>query len=177
MGIVSVGYNLLEKCRTFVGMTLMTPLGLKRRQLSLLAMGFLGLLVALQACQEAEPDLLPQELMREVLVELHVADAYTETQSSPVTYRNALREDLYLEILEKFELEEETFRHTYEYYTSHPNLMDSLYQEVIIQLEQQLEGERALHLKEIGELPQEDEAPPEEAPARAPWQNPDGLSQ
>lgn len=120
--------------------------------------------------------LLSEELMVNVLSELHIADAYTERNTNPINYRNNLREDLYLEVLEKYQLDEATFRFTYDYYTSHPYEMDSLYLKVIENLETQLQGEKLLKQENA---PQRDakEMPAEPAPQKAPWQNYDNASQ
>lgn len=120
--------------------------------------------------------LLPEDLMVDVLSELHIADAYTERNSNPINYRNNLREDLYLEILEKFNLDEKTFRHTYDFYTRHPYQMDSLYLRVIEKLETQLQGEKMLQ-QQISTKKVEEQTPPAEAPRKAPWQNHDNASQ
>lgn len=128
------------------------------------------------SCEEKEVVLLPEDLMVDVLSELHIADAYTERNSNPINYRNNLREDLYLEILEKFNLDEKTFRQTYDFYTSHPYEMDSLYLRVIEKLETQLQGEKMLQ-QQISTKKAEEQTPPAEAPRKAPWQNHDNASQ
>ncbi len=127
------------------------------------------------SCQEEEVELLPEELMVNVLSELHVADAYTERNSNPINYRNNLREELYLEVLDKFNLDEATFRYTYDYYTSHPYEMDTLYLMVIEKLETQLQGEKMLKQQNPSKKI-EKETPPAEAPRKAPWQNHDNAS-
>lgn len=134
-------------------------------------------MTTLFSCEEEEPVLLPKSLMVEVLSELHIADAYTERNSNPIIYRNNLREDLYLEVLDKFQLDEVTFRETYDYYTRHPYQMDTLYQEVIENLENQMHGEK--ELKSQTPPPRrrtKEESNPEPAPRKAPWQNPDNAS-
>lgn len=128
------------------------------------------------SCEEKEVILLPEDLMVDVLSELHIADAYTERNSNPINYRNNLREDLYLEVLEKFELDEQTFRQTYDFYTSHPYEMDSLYLKVIEKLETQLQGEKMLD-QERPSATGTEKTPPAEAPKKAPWQNYDNASQ
>lgn len=137
-----------------------------------------GLLLLGCEAEISKPDLLPADLMRDVLVEMHVADAYTERSKEPLIYRNDLRVDLYEEVLKKFSLDEQTFRHTYDYYTSHPAEMDSLYQQVIEHLDRQLEGERQLNLERPLIRSEDKEPAPKlkEIPARAPWQKPDGSN-
>ncbi len=130
----------------------------------------------LLACEEEKQVLLPEDLMVDVLSELHIADAYTERNSNPINYRNNLREDLYLEVLEKFDLDEKTFRATYDFYTSHPYQMDTLYLKVIDKLETQLQGEKMLQQQRPLETVKE-ETPPAEAPRKAPWQNHGNASQ
>lgn len=110
------------------------------------------------------------EVMRDVLVEFHIADGYTERMSKPLNYRNALREDLYREVLEKHQLDEATFRKTYDYYTAHPYEMDTLYQLIIEKLEVQLTGEKNLRLGMPAQSDQK-RSPEEEVPQKAPWQN------
>ncbi len=132
-------------------------------------------LLAFTACKEKETPpagLLPVELMQEVLVELHVADAYTERNRQSLVYRNNLREDLYREVLTHFNVSEADFRTTYNYYISHPDLMDSLYQRVIVRLESQQEGvKKSWSARPTKREP--DAAPParlEDIPLKAPWQ-------
>lgn len=128
------------------------------------------------SCEEKEVSLLPEEIMVNVLSELHIADAYTERNANPINYRNNLREDLYLEVLDKFNLDEVTFRVTYDYYTSHPYEMDTLYLKVIEKLEMQLQGEKLLQ-RETAPQRKAKETPPEPAPKKALWQNHDNASE
>lgn len=128
------------------------------------------LALLIPACQEQEEIHLSREVMRDVLVEFHIADGYTERMSKPLNYRNALREDLYREVLAKHQLDENTFRDTYDYYTAHPYEMDTLYQMIIEKLEVQLTGEKNLKLEQSAQVGQKP-APEEEVPQKAPWQD------
>lgn len=130
-------------------------------------------LLSLCACKsQAERSPLPEDTLIGILSEMHVADAFTERNKESLVYRNELRKSLYHEILTHFEVDEQTFRAAYDYYIARPDLMDSLYQKIVVKLENQMEGEREYLLAhpEVEEKLPED--PPKEVPIKAPWQSP-----
>lgn len=135
-----------------------------------IATSFLFLICLITACREETRPYLPVEVMRDVLVEMHIADGYTERISKPIKYRNAFRGDLYQEVLAKHQLDETTFRETYDYYTAHPYEMDSLYQLIIEKLERQLTGEKNRRALEAVQADQK-RIPKEQAVQKAPWQS------
>ncbi|MEL7338932.1 MAG: DUF4296 domain-containing protein [Bacteroidota bacterium] len=117
---------------------------------------FIGILSGflLLACQEEADDFLAPGLMQEILKEIHYADAATERFEAKVMPRNALREDMYDQILERYDLSREEFFRSYQYYVAETFLLDSLYADMIdtfdvrIQrLEDSLSVEKARSLK------------------------------
>ena len=93
---------------------------------------FLGLTSLLFfACDETQNDFLPPAQMQEILKEIHFADAATERFEAKIQPRNALREDLYDQILERYGISREDFFLSYRYYVEETFILDSLYGDMI----------------------------------------------
>ncbi|MFK7920492.1 MAG: DUF4296 domain-containing protein [Bacteroidia bacterium] len=93
----------------------------------------LGILVCLGllACESTQTEYLSPGKMQEVLMEIHYADAATERFEAKVQPRNALREDLYDQILVRYGLSREDFFISYKYYVEETFILDSLYGDMI----------------------------------------------
>jgi len=83
------------------------------------------------ACDERQTDYLPAGTMQEILKEIHYADAATERFEAKVQPRNALREDLYDQILKRYGISREDFFISYKYYVEETFTLDSLYGDMI----------------------------------------------
>lgn len=130
----------------------------------------------LLACEPAPPtNLIAPGVMEDILVQMHIADAYTERTRDPLAERNVARRDLYYEILDKYQLTDSAFYRSYRYYVSQPVQMDSMYQRVLLRLE----GMQAqIQMEENPDTPVPEPAEGKSRqPTRAPWQNPDQFSQ
>ena len=92
---------------------------------------------------------LPSSMMVEILTEMHVADVVVDKRAGPLAIRRALREELYNEILERFELERQTFLLHYEYYMEHPSLMNDIYQKTAEDLEKKEEQAKKDYAQKI----------------------------
>ncbi|MEL6135217.1 MAG: DUF4296 domain-containing protein [Bacteroidota bacterium] len=98
-------------------------------------------LVIFVSCQnsEVEFDPLPYDVMQEILSEMHLADVVVDKRGGPLVMRRGLREDLYDQILTKYELDRQTFLLHYKYYMEHPSLMNEIYQSITEDLEKREE--------------------------------------
>ncbi|MCI4671466.1 MAG: DUF4296 domain-containing protein [Bacteroidia bacterium] len=86
--------------------------------------------------KSAEEKALPEELMRDILIDFHVAEAIAGRRGGLSVYREMFRKDLTKDILEKYDVSKETFFESYEYYMEHPSKMDSIYVQIIKILEE-----------------------------------------
>ncbi|MEM7658589.1 MAG: DUF4296 domain-containing protein [Bacteroidota bacterium] len=102
---------------------------------SLWILGILVLLGLLSCAEEAQPQLISMEGMKDILIDIHLADAMADQNGGPLLHRKIKREDLYANIFEKYGVEKETFWQTYEYYLKHPVGLDSIYTHVLKDLE------------------------------------------
>ncbi|MEL6843553.1 MAG: DUF4296 domain-containing protein [Bacteroidota bacterium] len=102
---------------------------------------FIGILCSflLFACQDDQGEYLEPGLMQEILKEIHYADAATERFEAKVMPRNALREDMYDQILERYQLSREDFFRSYQYYVAETFLLDSLYADMIDSFDVQIQ--------------------------------------
>lgn len=98
-------------------------------EIRLLLIGIMSLV--LLACKETQADYLPPAQMQEILREIHFADAATERFEAKLQPRNALREDLYDQILERYGISREDFFLSYRYYVEETFMLDSLYGDMI----------------------------------------------
>lgn len=83
------------------------------------------------ACESFQAEYLPPGKMQEILMEIHYADAATERFEAKIQPRNALREDLYDQILIRYGLSREDFFISYKYYVEETFILDSLYGDMI----------------------------------------------
>ena len=91
-------------------------------------------------CGDPKPNnLLPEEEMQEILSQLHMADAISDTRKKHILERKTFRNDIYDQILERYGLTRKTFYESYEYYLEHPVQMDSIYQRIIRDFDRQME--------------------------------------
>ncbi len=93
--------------------------------------------------REVPEDKIRPERMEEILLDFHVAEAISGKGGGPVSRRSMLREDLQIEILERYGLDKETFFDSYQYYLEHPVLLDSIYSRLIRTLEERSDEEEA----------------------------------
>jgi hypothetical protein len=95
--------------------------------------------IFLFACGENIPkELVPKEKMTEMLVELHLADAVTESHIREFEVKQLLKEDIYDEIMQKNSIDKTVFLESYRYYIDHPEQLDSIYKNVIKNLDEYL---------------------------------------
>ncbi|MDX2286312.1 MAG: DUF4296 domain-containing protein [Bacteroidia bacterium] len=85
---------------------------------------------------------LSEDTMREVLIDLHLADAVVEVAGGTMNQRDALRDSYTGEILEQRGLDRETFLLSYQYYVRRPEEMNRIYEQVIAALDKRLQEEQ-----------------------------------
>lgn len=91
-------------------------------------------------CGDPKPDnLLSEEEVQEILSQLHMADAISDTRKKHILERKTFRNDIYDQILERYGLTRETFYESYEYYLEHPVQMDSIYQRIVRDFDRRME--------------------------------------
>jgi hypothetical protein len=89
------------------------------------------------ACKEKEPT-LSIKTMSSVLKDMHIAEAYAQhmkKDSTNPTIKNADSLFVYnAEILEKHHLNEKEFYKNIDWYKNHPELLDSIYQNILTEI-------------------------------------------
>jgi len=95
------------------------------------------LVLLITACGEADKvpkDVLPKEKMRDVLLDMNLADVYSSTadddQPNVIVSDSVRKQRLkvyYRQVLDLHKLSPEAFRHSYAYYESHPNKFKEVY--------------------------------------------------
>ncbi len=97
-----------------------------------------ALVIGLAACnQKEEPPVSPVK-MQEILTDLHLAEAYSMMVSDSLHIaRNKDKDSLavyYKDILAHHKLTEAEFLKGLDWYKQHPNLLDSVYAEVVTEM-------------------------------------------
>lgn len=93
------------------------------------------LVLLITACGEADKvpkDVLSKEKMRDVLLDLNMADAYAgQSEDGGLVLSDSIRVSrlkvYYRQILDLHKLTPEEFNHSYKYYEAHPNKFKSVY--------------------------------------------------
>jgi hypothetical protein len=93
-----------------------------------------ALLLACQSKQQPQP--LPFLEMEEVLLQIHLADVYSEQNSAPLVIRQQARYEQYQEVLEGLQVDSARFWASYDYYLAHPVLLDSMYGRLVDRINQ-----------------------------------------
>lgn len=88
--------------------------------------------VLLAACDESRPaSVLPHATMVQILSEFHLADAVANQYSGTMTTRDSLRRVIQLQVLQRGQVAPETFYQSYDWYLKHPAELDSVYSDVL----------------------------------------------
>ena len=104
--------------------------------------------VSLNSCAEEKKKpagILPEETLIPILVDVHILEAQLEKKVMPIDSLAVLIKSNYNHLFERHQISEDQFMKTFNYYESHPDEMDVLYQEVINELtkmEAELQGEK-----------------------------------
>jgi hypothetical protein len=94
-------------------------------------------LALISACREASPPLAPEKMGR-VLLDMHLAEAYAQQIPRPEGQISMRNEDslkvFQARILNKHGISESAFRNATNWYTSHPEMLDSVYQNILSEI-------------------------------------------
>ena len=100
-------------------------------------------LLLITACMKKEnitgKQYIPKEVLVEVLTEIHLVDGITEDRKYYRKYNFNDSIDLMTPIFEKYNVTREQFDSTIAEYTRYPELLDKVYDEVIMKLNQMLD--------------------------------------
>lgn len=100
-------------------------------------------LLLITACMKKESisgkQYIPKEVLVEVLTEIHLVDGITEDRKYYRKYNFNDSIDLMTPVFEKYNITREQFDSTIAEYTRYPDLLDKVYDEVIMKLNQLLD--------------------------------------
>jgi hypothetical protein len=112
---------------------------------------FFSVLVFLAACtKDKTPEgIIKQEQMTSLLTQIHIVDGglYNVTQMPDSLYKYGTAR--YLEVFKKFHTNTAQFNKSYKYYTAHPEMLETIYEQIIINLQQKTDSLNKLNQKQI----------------------------
>jgi hypothetical protein len=76
-------------------------------------------------------DVLPEEKMREVLVDVMIAEANITDKGLTNAEMQPEIQKMYLQVFDKHQVSKEEFFHSMEFYTSHPDILSRNFQPII----------------------------------------------
>lgn len=99
---------------------------------------FFSVLIFLIACKGSKSpgDIINQERMTGLLTEIHIADGsmYNTMQMPDTLYKYGTAK--YLVIFKKYHTDSVEFRKSFKYYSAHPDLLASIYEQITTNLKQ-----------------------------------------
>ena len=98
------------------------------------------LLIFFISCKEdkvIKPEsILSQPAMIELLMDMHIADAHINLATTPQDSARQLLTGAYQKIFDKHQVTQETFNMSYEWYVTHADELDAIYEKVVIRLQE-----------------------------------------
>jgi hypothetical protein len=95
-----------------------------------------------QPKEEIPADVLPIEKMVPVMIDIHLVEAAVSSKNLPRD-SSIIVYDLYeKDVFKKYSIQDSIYRKSFNYYTSHPALMDKLYEMVVDSLSLREEQKR-----------------------------------
>lgn len=92
-------------------------------------LGILLVIILLSACKKEQPEgILPPSEMTDLLYDLHLADAYSNTASSDTSRKK--RTQYFHSVFQKYKIDSAGFRHNLEYYAAQPATLQDMYAEI-----------------------------------------------
>ena len=100
---------------------------------------FLVMSMLLFSCQSKKPEIVPtaiigKDTMVQMLTELHLIEASLAIKMTEKRKINALRNELKEKLYAKYGMKKERFYDSYNYYKERPQIIDSLYINVLTEL-------------------------------------------
>lgn len=130
---------------TWSGLTSVSLRLMKSFQLILIA----GLLV-LGACKDAAPpDLIPPERMRYIIRDFLVADGVTSVLGTELPQKEVIRRDLHQEVLISHSVSADQFYRSYAWYVDHTPQLDSMFQWIVLDLQESQKVETAREKEQL----------------------------
>jgi hypothetical protein len=112
---------------------------------------FFSVLLFLAACKgtKTPQGIIKEERMAALLTEVHIIDGtmYTVMQMPDTLYKYGTGK--YLAIFKKFHTDSVQFKNSFKYYSIHPEMMETIYEEVVINLKQKTDSLNKLNQKQI----------------------------
>lgn len=97
----------------------------------------LMVMIAQVSCRE-KPAPLSSDRMTDLLLEMHLAEAYAQQLPKDSLQVSLKNEDSLLvynaQILKHYEVSESTFKSSIEWYKAHPDILDSIYQNILTEI-------------------------------------------
>ncbi len=93
-----------------------------------------------QSEEEVPQEMIQPEQMKEVLIDLHLAEAWKERRKMAEDTALIFIKSQYEEIFKMHDITRPDFEQSLDYYERHPDFMDEIYQEVINEMSRR-EGE------------------------------------
>jgi len=103
-----------------------------------------GLLGTSCISEEIPEDVLPQEQMRAILKDFHLANAMAQRPGRDLEARKSDREELYSAILSRYDIARKTFFDSYIFYLDHPRILNDMYAKIVEELNEQSTVEQEL---------------------------------
>ena len=93
----------------------------------------IAIILFMVACggQSLPEGILGEEVMKEILSDVHLAIALTQKPGRSIEQRDADREEIINSVLSKYQIDRGEFYNSYEFYVRNPILLDSIYSQLI----------------------------------------------
>ena len=139
---------------------------------------FFSVLIFLAACKGAgTPDnIINKDRMANLLTEIHIVDGsmYSVMQIPDTMYKYGMNK--YLAVFKKYRTDSAQFRKSFKYYSANPDMMQSIYEQITINIkfksdsvnklnQKQIEKDNKRRLDSLNKLPKQ--APVQPSPAQA----------
>ena len=105
---------------------------------SLLLLGIIILSSCSREKEEVPSNIMPQKKMIEVLSDVHYTEATIQLRN--LNYSDSTRKiayGYYKEVFQKHQITPEQFKESFEWYKSHPEVMNDMYKEIITHLSEE----------------------------------------
>lgn len=112
---------------------------------------FFSVLLFFAACKsdKTPSGIMEPEQMTSLLTQLHIVDGslYNVTQIPDSLYKYGTAK--YLDVFKKFHTDSVQFKKSYKYYTSHPELLETIYEQITINLKTKSDSLNKLNLAQM----------------------------
>lgn len=99
----------------------------------------LNLMLFVFSCKKDDDAIIKRSEMVEIMAEIHLADARIDFSETNVKHRNQAAVNYYESIFRKHHTNRKAFQNTMKFYLKHPQDLDSLYSDVVINIKTKAE--------------------------------------